>query len=149
MFTNSFAYYGEFQFFLHISGTVHVILCRDMSNINLHLAVKWNFWWHLESRQINGFWDSISSPWLRVGSDRFSTGLMEINSLIVKSAQQLSTYREGLIHGDHSQMAISFKLFLQDASLEPFGIKISLKYIHWRFLYQNLVNLSQVVFVLC
>ena len=34
------------------------------------------------------------------------------------------------IHGDHSQMAISFKLFLQDASFKPFGIKISLKYIH-------------------
>ena len=43
-FKNSFAYYGEFQFFDHISATVHVILCCDMSNINLHLVVKWNFW---------------------------------------------------------------------------------------------------------
>ena len=30
-----------------------------------------------------------------MGSDRFSKGLMKINTLIVKSAQQLSTYREG------------------------------------------------------
>ena len=57
---SSFAYYGEFQFFHHNSGTIHVILCCDMSNINLHLVVKWNFWWHSKWRTTNGFWDSIS-----------------------------------------------------------------------------------------
>lgn len=46
-------------------------------------------------------------------------------------------------------MAITFKLFLRDASFKLFGINFPLKYIHWRFLYQNLVNLSQIVFVLC
>ena len=56
----SFAYYGVFQFFHHNSGTIYVILCCDMSNINLHLVVKWNFWWHLESCTTNHFWDSIS-----------------------------------------------------------------------------------------
>ena len=56
----SFAYYGVFQFFHHNSGTIYVILCCDMSNINLHLVVKWNFWWHLESCTTNRFWDSIS-----------------------------------------------------------------------------------------
>ena len=56
----SFAYYGVFQFFHHNSGTIYVILCCDMSNINLHLVVKWNFWWHLESSTINGFRDSMS-----------------------------------------------------------------------------------------
>ena len=30
-----------------------------------------------------------------MGSDRFSKGLMEINSLIVKSSQYLATYEEG------------------------------------------------------
>ena len=30
-----------------------------------------------------------------MGSDRFSKGLMEINSLIVKSCQYLATYEEG------------------------------------------------------
>ena len=57
---SSFAYYGEFQFLHHYSGTIYLSLCCDMSNINLHLVVKWNFWWHLESSTINGFRDSMS-----------------------------------------------------------------------------------------
>ena len=46
-----------------------------MSIINLHLVVKWNFWWHLESCTINSFWDSIShdilyKTWKRVLLER-------------------------------------------------------------------------------
>ena len=50
----------SFSFFHHNSGTIHVFLCCDMSNIMLHLVVKLNFWWHLESSTTNGFQDSIS-----------------------------------------------------------------------------------------
>ena len=57
---SSFTYYGENQFFQCNSGTIHVIICCDMSNINLHLVVKRNFWRHLESSRTNTFWASIS-----------------------------------------------------------------------------------------
>ena len=81
---SSFAYYGEFQFLHHYSGTIYLSLCCDMSNINLHLVVKWNFWWHLESSTINGFRDSMSCHvtwnlhWLMENQRGYMGGTWEI-----------------------------------------------------------------------
>ena len=71
----------SFSFFHHNSGTIHVFLCCDMSNIMLHLVVKLNFWWHLESSTTNSFQDSMSDHW----TDRFFFQVMQNDAILHQS----------------------------------------------------------------